>query len=63
MIDTHSHLYAEEFLGDIDAVIERSRASGVNNVFLPAIDGCNDGVGKKISWILYADDGFASMLC
>ena len=39
MIDTHSHLYAEEFVGDIDAVIERSKATGVNKVFLPAIDG------------------------
>ena len=39
MIDTHSHLYAEEFIDDIDAVIERSKASGVDKVFLPAIDG------------------------
>jgi len=39
MIDTHSHLYAEEFINDIDAVIERSKASGVEKVFLPAIDG------------------------
>jgi TatD DNase family protein len=39
MIETHSHLYAEEFIDDIDAVIERSKASGVEKAFLPAIDG------------------------
>lgn len=39
MIDTHSHLYAEEFLNDIDVVIDRAKESGVNKVFLPAIDG------------------------
>ena len=39
MIDTHSHLYAEEFIDDIDAVVERSKAAGVKKVFLPAIDG------------------------
>jgi TatD DNase family protein len=39
MIDTHSHLYAEEFIDDIDEVIQRSKASGVEKIFLPAIDG------------------------
>jgi len=39
MIDTHSHLYAQEFIEDIDEVIQRSKASGVEKVFLPAIDG------------------------
>ena len=38
MIDTHSHLYAEEFDEDSSAVIERARAFGVEQVFLPAID-------------------------
>lgn len=38
VIDTHSHLYAEEFDEDSTAVIERARAVGVEQVFLPAID-------------------------
>lgn len=38
MIDTHAHLYAEEFDSDRDAVIERARAAGVTNIILPNID-------------------------
>ena len=36
--DTHTHLYAEEFNCDRQAVIERALAAGVNYLFLPAID-------------------------
>ena len=39
MIDTHSHLYAEEFINDIDDVISNAKSTGVRKVFLPAIDG------------------------
>ena len=39
MIDTHSHLYAEEFNDDCVNVIERAKVFGVEKVFLPAIDG------------------------
>ena len=28
MIDTHSHLFAEEFTEDLPAVIERAKAAG-----------------------------------
>lgn len=38
MIDTHSHLFAEEFAEDLPAVIERARAAGVSKVFMPNID-------------------------
>jgi TatD DNase family protein len=38
LTDTHCHLYAEEFAGDIDAVIERATQQGVNKFYLPAID-------------------------
>ena len=37
-IDTHCHLYSEEFNGDIDELIERANAAGVEKFFLPAID-------------------------
>jgi len=38
MIDTHSHLYAEEFNVDRQAMFERAREVGVTSVYLPAID-------------------------
>ena len=38
MIDTHTHLYLEEFKADIDDVIKRAQDEGVNKFFLPAID-------------------------
>ena len=37
-IDTHSHLYGEEFAADIDAVIDRAKAAGVSKIFLPNIN-------------------------
>jgi TatD DNase family protein len=36
--DTHTHLYSEQFDGDIDQVIERANKIGVQSFFLPAID-------------------------
>jgi len=38
IIDTHCHLYLDEFKTDIDAVIERARNYGVTKFYLPAID-------------------------
>ncbi|TAG31526.1 MAG: TatD family deoxyribonuclease [Sphingobacteriia bacterium] len=38
LIDTHTHLYAEEFKQDIDAVIARAQAAGVETFYLPGID-------------------------
>ena len=38
MIDTHAHLYADAFEGEIDEVILRAKAAGVTKVFLPNID-------------------------
>lgn len=38
IVDTHCHLYSEEFEGDIDAVISRAREKGVKAFYLPAID-------------------------
>ena len=38
MIDTHCHLYLEEFKTDITDVIKRAEAEGVNKFYLPAID-------------------------
>lgn len=38
MIDTHSHIYSEEFDGDREEVIARAEAAGVSMILLPAID-------------------------
>lgn len=38
LIDTHCHLYLEEFENDLDDLIQRARHSGVDKIFLPAID-------------------------
>ena len=38
MIDTHAHIYAEEFDIDRAAVIERAKAAGVSKIILPNID-------------------------
>jgi TatD DNase family protein len=38
IIDTHCHLYGEEFNQDRAAVIERARQAGVGRFYLPAID-------------------------
>jgi len=38
LIDTHTHLYLDEFIADIDEVIKRANAEGVEKFYLPAID-------------------------
>ena len=38
LIDTHTHLYVEEFKEDINNVLERALAEGVEKFYLPAID-------------------------
>jgi len=36
--DSHTHLYADEFDHDLDAVMQRAQAQNVSHLFLPAID-------------------------
>ncbi|CAN5408857.1 TatD family hydrolase [soil metagenome] len=38
IIDTHCHLYADEFTNDIREVMMRAKEKGVNKFYLPAID-------------------------
>ncbi len=38
LIDTHTHLFAEEFSADIAEVIKRAEEAGVKQFILPAID-------------------------
>lgn len=38
LIDTHAHLYLDEFLGDRAALMQRASEEGVSRIYLPAID-------------------------
>jgi TatD DNase family protein len=38
LIDTHAHLYAEQFDQDRDAMIERAKQAGLEKILLPNID-------------------------
>lgn len=38
MIDTHSHIYSEDFRGELDDVINRALKAGVSKIITPNID-------------------------
>lgn len=38
IIDTHTHLYLDQFKQDIDSVLEKAKENGVKKFILPAID-------------------------
>ena len=38
LVDTHTHLYAEQFNEDRDQMINRAKEAGVTHFFLPNID-------------------------
>ncbi len=38
LIDTHAHIFLEEFDGDVDAVIQRAIDEGIEKILLPNID-------------------------
>src|SRR5690606_9706924 len=38
LIDTHTHLYSEEFDMDRDEMIQRAKESGIGRFYIPAID-------------------------
>ena len=41
MIDTHAHLYDEQFKDDIDAMLERAQESGVAKILMPNVDSAS----------------------
>lgn len=38
LIDTHSHLFLEEFSDDLSQVMQRARAAGIERIYMPNID-------------------------
>lgn len=47
MIDTHSHIYSEEFDTDRDAVIHRAKKAGVRKIILPNVD--SDSIPRMLA--------------
>jgi TatD DNase family protein len=48
LIDTHSHLYLEEFHPDIEDVMKRAVDEGVDRIYLPAVDSSSTGMMLKL---------------
>lgn len=38
LIDSHAHIYSEEFVNDRDEAVERALAEGVSKIYMPNID-------------------------
>lgn len=38
MIDTHSHIYLDQFTEDLHQVLDRAKDAGISEIFMPAID-------------------------
>ena len=43
-IDTHTHIYGQEFSGEYDLAVERAKAAGVKKVITPGIDSSCHGL-------------------
>ena len=43
IIDSHTHLFLEEFADDLPEVIARAKAAGVTHLFMPNIDSSTVG--------------------
>ncbi len=60
IIDSHTHIYGHQFDNDRDAVMQRARAAGVQQFFLPAIDSETTDVMLKME-LDYPGECFAMM--
>ena len=67
IVDTHCHLYLEEFDADRDALVKAACDKGIGHIYLPAIDSETHqrviDTGNTISQRLPRHDGSSSMLC
>jgi Tat protein secretion system quality control protein TatD with DNase activity len=66
LIDTHCHLYSEEFLDDRTAMIQRAIDEGVGRFFLPNIDKSSIDGMLELEEEFPEDathDGPSSLLC
>jgi len=58
IIDTHCHLYTKEFEDDIEMVMQRAAAVGVQKFYLPAIDSSTHNEMMALE-VRYKDSCFA----
>lgn len=67
LIDTHSHLFVEEFTEDLPLVMERAQKAGVSYIFMPNIDSTTIdamlSVCRDYPGILLSDDRTAPYFC
>ena len=67
LIDSHSHLFLEEFAEDLPQVMARAREAGVTHIFMPNIDSTTIGpmlrVCREYKGVLLSDDWIAPYLC
>jgi len=61
MIDTHTHLYYPDFAADLDDVIARARAAGVEKIITAAVDRATAGqciaLATRYPQVVYAAAG------
>jgi TatD DNase family protein len=48
LIDTHAHIYLDDFSNDIEEVIVRARGKGVDRIVMPAIDSTTHSAMLKL---------------
>ena len=61
LIDTHTHLYVEDFDTDYKEVIQRAMQQGVEYFFLPAIDAQYTERMFRLKREYVFDEWFASL--
>ena len=66
LIDTHAHIYLEEFVSDLAEIVGRAKEKGVDRILLPAIDSTTHTamleLEERHSRPVYQHDGLASLL-
>ena len=62
LVDSHSHLFLEDFQSDLPQVMMRAREAGVTHIFMPNIDSTTIEPMLKfgVQGVLFSDDRAAS---
>ena len=65
LVDTHAHIYINDFRNDLNEVITRAKEKGISAILMPAIDSSTHSdmlqTGGGVSRILYQYDGPSSL--
>lgn len=49
MIDTHSHIYLDNFQEDLEGFLARAKEAGIGDIYMPNIDSSSIGPLKKVA--------------